>query len=163
MLTLSIYFLHRATASWRACAASVFGCTSLLLRRPEFAICQLTCALQPARTRRAFPRFRQTCTTRQVGSSPRPVSPFVGLMRTFSSPICSEHPQPSRRCRAVRSAPLHIPIGVLRALRVDHMGRHGRVLDIPVRRHLLPLLERVLSHLQRTLARRTYSFPLMRH
>ena len=163
MLTQSIAFLHRATASWRACAASVFGCTSFLLRRPEFAMCQLTCALQPARIRRAFPRFRQTCTTRQVGSSPRLVSAIGGLMRTFSSPIRSEHSQPSRRCRVVRSAPFHVPIRLLRALRDDHMGRLRCFRDISERRRLLPLLKRVLSHLQRALSRRTYSSPLTGH
>lgn len=38
------------------------------------------------------------------------------------------------------------PIGLLRPLRVDYMGRYDGVRDLFVLRYFLPLLERVLPH-----------------
>ena len=54
--------------------------------------------------------------------------------------VVSEHSQPSRRCRVVRSAPFHVPIRLLRALRVNNVGGLGGLHNILKLRYFLPVL-----------------------
>ena len=86
----------------------------------------------------------------ETGAIPR--GPYDGSLLLT---VVSEHSQPSRRGATVRHVPLHLPVCLFRALRVDDVARHGGVRDILILRYLLPLLECILPHIQRALETRT--------
>lgn len=62
-------------------------------------------------------------------------------------PPDSQHPQSPRRRGDIRGVVGQLPECVLRTLRVDYMGGHVRFHDLSLRRHLLPLLQRVLPYI----------------